>query len=261
MTDLSRLRLIGMLHLLPLPGSPRYEGSRETIRARVLHDAEMLQDAGFDALLLENYGDTPFYKDVVPPSTVAEMTAIAMEIRRCSNLPLGVQVLRNDAAAALSVAAAAGAEFIRVNVHVGAMLTDQGIIEGAASRTLRQRTALQCDVRILADVMVKHAVSIAPISAASAARDAVERGHADALIVSGAATGAAVDTAELQEVCNAVATPVYIGSGASENTIETLLATAHGAIVGTSIKEGGVTTNPVDRERALRFVTRARGGI
>jgi membrane complex biogenesis BtpA family protein len=258
MTELNELRLIGMLHLLPLPGSPGYGGSRDAIRERMLRDAEALQKAGFDALLLENFGDMPFYKDEVPPATVAEMAVLAEALRRSTDLPLGVQVLRNDAAAALSVAAAAGAQFIRVNVHTGAMLTDQGVIEGWAAQTLRLRDAIRCDVRVLADVMVKHAVPLAPTDIADAARDAAERGGADGLIVSGRATGAHTDLRELEAVRKAVRCPVFVGSGATAEQAAALLQLATGIIVGTSVKVDGISTNPVDVSRAAAFVNAAR---
>ncbi len=247
-------RLVGMVHLLPLPGAPGFGGSRAQILDRALGDARVLAEAGFDALMIENYGDVPFRRGAVEPNVVAEMTVIARAVRAETRLPLGVQVLRNDAAAALGIAAAVDASFIRVNVHTGAMLTDQGVIEGRADETLRLRAMLGADVRIFADVMVKHAVPLAPVTIADAARDAVERGCADALIVSGSGTGRPVDMADLAAVRAAVNAPLYIGSGARLESVEALLAIADGLIVGTAVKADGVTTAPVDPIRARAFV-------
>lgn len=247
-------RLVGMVHLLPLPGAPGYGGSRAEILDRALGDARVLAGAGFDALMIENYGDVPFRRGAVEPHVVAEMTVIARAVRAETRLPLGVQVLRNDAAAALGIAAAVDASFIRVNVHTGAMLTDQGVIEGRADETLRLRAMLGADVRIFADVMVKHAVPLAPVAIGDAARDAVERGCADALVVSGRGTGRPVDAAELAAVRAAVNAPIYIGSGARLETAASLLAVADGLIVGTAVKVDGVTTAPVDPARARAFV-------
>ena len=133
--------VIGMLHLPPLPGSP-HGGSLEDALAVIQRDAEVLTGAGVDGLVLENFGDSPFAKDRVPPVTVAAMAVACREIRRDHNVPLGVNVLRNDAEAALSIATVTGCDFIRVNVHIGAVVADQGVIEGKARETLLLRQAL-----------------------------------------------------------------------------------------------------------------------
>jgi membrane complex biogenesis BtpA family protein len=253
-------RLVGMVHLGALPGAPGFDGDRTALRERALRDAAALTAAGFDALLVENYGDVPFWKDGVPPWTVAEMTALVAAIRVETALPVGVQVLRNDAAAALAVAAATGAAFIRVNVHTGAMLTDQGLVEGRAADTLRLRRMLGSAIAILADVHVKHAVPLAPTPIAAAARDAVLRGCADAVIVSGDATGQGIDRGDLHAVTAAVNAPVYVGSGATVETVRALLDEAHGVIAGSDLKIGRTAKGTVDPDRARAFVRAARGG-
>jgi membrane complex biogenesis BtpA family protein len=253
--------LVGMLHLPPLPGSPLGRSSLDAIEERVLADARVLAEAGFDAAILENYGDVPFFKDRVDPATVASMSRLAVAVRaEASALRLGINVLRNDAASALAIAFAAGADFIRVNVHVGATATDQGIIEGRAAETLRLRAALGADVEIWSDAHVKHGRSLAHSGIEGEAEDAVLRGLADALIVSGRATG---EPASLDEVRRVKAldlgVPLYVGSGVTAENVREVLASSDGVIIGTALKEGGRTANPVDRERAGRFVGKARG--
>jgi uncharacterized protein len=255
--------LVGMIHLPPLPGAP---GSRETLGAiedRALEEARALLDAGFEAAMVENFGDAPFFKERVEAVTVASMTRIAAAIRReLPALTLGVNVLRNDALSALSVAAAVEAAFIRVNVHVGATATDQGIVEGRAAETLRARRSLGASdaVAIWADVHVKHGKSLAHASITDEAEDAVERGCADALIVSGRATGVTASPDELRRVkALELGVPVLVGSGITEDNAKSYLEVADGVIVGTSLKQGGRTTSPIDPERARRFVERARG--
>jgi membrane complex biogenesis BtpA family protein len=163
--------IIGMVHLPPLPGSPRYEGSVAAVIEHATAQARALQDGGVDAIMVENFGDAPFFAESLPPLTISALTLAVAEISRATSLPLGVNALRNDAAAALSIAACTGAQLIRVNVHTGAMLTDQGWINGRAAETLRLRAQLQARVAIAADVMVKHAVSPAGLSIEAAARD------------------------------------------------------------------------------------------
>jgi membrane complex biogenesis BtpA family protein len=252
--------LIGVVHLPPLPDAPGYEGSREDVRAAALQDARVLVDGGMDGLLVENYGDAPFHPEDVPATTVAEMTATAREIGIGTDRPFGVNVLRNDAAAALAVAAAAGGDFVRVNVHTGTRATDQGLLEGRAHQTLRLRDAVDDDVAILVDVAVKHSEPVADRDLAEVVEDTVHRGHADGLVVSGPVTGEPADADALASVLDArndVApdVPVLVGSGVGPETVADLLARADGAIVGTSLKVDGETTNPVDPKRVDDLVT------
>jgi uncharacterized protein len=251
--------LVGMVHLLPLPGAPGWGGDMAAVLDRARGDARLLAGAGFDAVLVENYHDVPFHPAAVPPATVAAMTAAAAAVVATVPVPVGVNVLRNDAAAALAVAVAAGARFIRVNVHTGALLGDQGWLHGAAPDTLRLRAALGAvDVAIVADVLVKHAVPPAGLTAAAAARDAWHRGLADGLIISGEATGRPADEARLREVRAAVPeAPVWIGSGADEGSIRRLLAAADGVIVGTALQQDGQSGAPLDPARVHAFLAAA----
>ncbi|HKO56358.1 MAG TPA: BtpA/SgcQ family protein [Thermoanaerobaculia bacterium] len=254
--------LFGMVHLRPLPGAPLFAGSLDDVIEAALVDARALRAGGADGIVFENFGDRPFFAARVPPSTVAAMTRAIVEVVREVRLPFGVNVLRNDASSAIAIAAATGAAFIRVNVHTGAMLTDQGIIEGEAAETLRLRASLAPDVAIFADHFVKHAVPLAPLDAVQAAKDLRLRGLADALIVSGTETGVAPDAARLAMLRNAVPdAPLIIGSGlTADNT--GVFAEADGAIVGTSVKEGGDVERPVDAARVAAVVTafKASGG-
>lgn len=255
--------VVGMLHLPPLPGSPDWGGSMDEVVQRVLRDAERLEEGGLDGLLVENFGDAPFVPGRVAPETVASMARVAAAVREATALPLGVNVLRNDARAALGVAAAVGAHFIRVNVHAGVMLTDQGTLEGRAHETLRARRVLGVPVAVLTDVLVKHAVPPPGLTAAGAARDLWHRGGADALVVSGRRTGGAVDPGRLREVREAVPeAPVWVGSGATAETVAELLPLCDGLIVGSALRARGRAGEPVEADRVGRFmeaVERARG--
>jgi hypothetical protein len=252
--------IIGMVHLPPLPGSPRWDGSMTGVTAWALADARALVEGGADALLVENFGDAPFTPGRVEPATVAAVTAVAAEIRRAlPTTPLGINVLKNDARAALGVAAAVGAEFIRVNVHAGAVLADQGIVHSDAYGTLRDRRLLGVDVRIFADVGGKHAVPLGPTDLEQTARDLVHRGLADALVVSGAATGQVTALADVKRVRSAVPdVPILIGSGVTAETAAELLSVADALIVGTSVKRGGDVRLPVERTRVEKLVAAAR---
>src|SRR5881296_1385920 len=247
--------LIGMVHLPPLPGSPRWDGSMERAITAAVTDATVLIEGGMDALLVENYGDVPFTPGRVEPSTVAAMAVIVAAIRRAvPRVALGVNVLKNDARAALAVACAGGAQFIRVNVHAGAVVADQGIVQSEAYHTLRDRRLLG------ADVQGKHAAPVAAVELEQEARDLVHRGLADALVVSGKATGEATAIGDIKRVRSAVPTvPVLVGSGVTADSVSELLSVAEGVIVGTFVKRDGSVRQPVDSERVRRLCAAARG--
>ena len=251
--------VVGMIHLDALPGAPAFTGDREAIREAMLRDARRLEDGGVDGLLVENFGDAPFYPDDVPKHVVASMTALVRDLAQAVELPLGVNVLRNDAEAALSIAAAAGASFVRVNVHAGARLTDQGLVTGAAHETVRLRDQLDADVAILADIDVKHSAAIADRPLAEDIAEVVERGHADGIIASGTGTGHETDRDHLERIVAIgddlnPTVPVFVGSGVTRENVADMLALADGVIVGTDLKEDGETTAPVDVERVHSLV-------
>jgi len=246
--------LIGVVHVRPLPGSPRYEGDFGAIIGDAARDAGLLAEAGFDGIIVENYGDAPYMPHRVGPITVAAMTACALAVRAAvGERALGINVLRNDADAALAIALAAGAEMIRVNVHTGVRVTDQGLIEGRSHETLRHRRAFDAaHVRLLCDVDVKHSAPLGARPLADEAKDVAERGLADAILVTGRGTGARVALRDLDEVLGAVDVPVLVASGA---TIDTLaeLRRAYGIVVGSALRRSGRAGDPVDHDLARRF--------
>jgi len=255
-----RKLILGVVHLKPLPGSPRYDGREiASIASAARGEAEAIVEAGFDGYILENFGDTPFFKGRVPPHVLTIMTRIALELPRDDALA-GVNILRNDAAGALAVATACGLDMVRINVHSGAMVTDQGIVEGDAARTLRAREQLAAEVAILADINVKHAAPVASVfDIRDAAHDAAYRGLADGLIVTGNATGNPCSPGDLVAVRGAVPDrPLFAGSGVSAETVRETLLQADGVIVGTWIKKRGRVEEPVDPSRAREFVKEAR---
>lgn len=262
--------LVGVVHLPAMPGDPAYrEGGFPRVLAAARRDAEALAEGGADAIVVENFGSAPFPKGTpdqpTPPHTIAAIALAASLCREVSGLPIGVNVLRNDARAAIGIAAACGAAFVRVNVHVGAYVTDQGLIEGRAFETLRYRQSLGAsDIAIFADVRVKHATPLAPVPVAAEVDDCLKRGGADAIVVTGTGTGKPVSKALLEEVRAAAGdAPVWIGSGLDPDRAGELAPLANGAIVGTWLKEDARVHNPIDpaRVRALARATQGRWRI
>ncbi len=227
----------------------------EEVLQTALDDAGELASAGFPALMIENFGDIPFHADSVDAETIAGITVAVDAIIKATELSIGVNVLRNDVLAALGIAAATGAQFVRVNVLTGLMYTDQGPVVGRAGEVLRKRQNLVPEVEIWADVMVKHAAAPFGVDARQVAADTVERGLADAVIVSGSGTGAEPDIHEATIVRASVPkkTRVVIGSGANVDNLSKLMDVADTVIVGSAIKVDGDANNRVDRIRAAHF--------
>ena len=250
--------VIGVVHLLPLPGSPRWDGQMEPIFQRAEQEAMALATGGVNGIMVENFFDAPFTGNRVDAATSSALALAVRRIMNVSDLPVGVNVLRNDGLTALAIACVTGAQFIRVNVLSGAMVTDQGLLQGIAHELhLYRRQLGLTHVKVLADVMVKHA---SPLGAQAdikvAAQDTVYRALADAVIVSGRQTGAPPDAAELSQVREALpSTPIFVGSGASRENIASLLRTADGVIVASSLKRQGLLENPIDVERVRAFVS------
>lgn len=256
--------VIGMLHVPALAGSPRCALNFQAIREFVLADAVALVNGGVDGLMLENFGDVPFYPGRVPAHTVAFLTVLAAEVRARFTVPLGINVLRNDGMSAIAIAAAVGASYVRVNVYTGARLADQGILEGEAHEIARYRRTLGANVQIWADIAVKHSAAIGDRALEDEVEDTIERGLADAVIVSGSGTGKQTAIEDLRRVKQAARnTAVFVGSGATVANVRQLLEVADGVIVGSALKRDGVVTAPVDPERVRAFTIAARttGGL
>ena len=250
--------LVGMVHLAALPGSPMYGGSMDQIVETAADDAQILKAAGFPALMVENFGDVPFFASSVPAETVSAMAVVCTEISKLG-IPFGVNVLRNDGLAALGVAGATGADWIRVNVLIGTMYTDQGVINGDAAAIARKRSSLNSALEIWADVGVKHAIPPAGFDIGESALDTVERGLAEAVIISGSGTGVEPDLESGRRVRNALGPDrrVVIGSGANFSNLEGLMQVADSFIVGSALKYDGDARNRPDPERVERFVAAA----
>ena len=243
--------LIGVIHLPPLPGSPRWSGNLSSVLEQAEREAATLAEGGANAIIVENFGDAPFRIGRVEPETVAAMTRAVDLVCRITPLPVGVNMLRSDALSALAVAVAGGARFIRVNIHYGTMAADEGLVTGEAFESLRRRRLLDADhISIFADVLVKHAVPLGDPDLGLTARETAYRGLADALIVTGPVTGQPAVADDVETVRRAVPDrPLLVGSGVDASNAGKFLAHADGAIVGTSLKKDGIITNPIDLER------------
>ncbi len=246
--------IIACIHLPALPGAPLYAGDMDAIYDAAITEAKIFSEHGVDALIVENFRDKPFYPNQVPAETIASLAAVGREIIKAVSIPVGVNVLRNDAHAAMAIATAIQAQFIRVNIHMNAVVSEQGIIQGKSHETLRLREHLKSNVLIFADVGVKHAAQLAPRGLATETKDLCERGLADAIIVSGELTGSATSVSDLETVKQHSTVPVLIGSGVTPGNLKSLHQ-ADGFIIGSYFKKNGNANNEIEIARVEKLLS------
>jgi uncharacterized protein len=248
-----------MIHMPPLPGAPSNKLSIKQLTDFALSEADKLERAGLDACIVENVGDTPLFKDNLPPYSVAAMTTVTKAVVDHTRMKVGVNMLRNACEEAFSVAHVAGAQFIRCNILIGAYATDQGIIEGCAARVARLKKTLNSEVLVFGDVHVKHAYPIFNVAIEYAAQDLAERGGADAVIVSGARSPVPPSFERVKKVRDAIEKPVLIGSGISLANVKQFYQRSDGVIIGEpDFKVGGVWGGPSDGNAYQRAVRSCR---
>ncbi|MGY4706369.1 BtpA/SgcQ family protein [Candidatus Bipolaricaulota sp. J31] len=258
--------IIGMVHLPPLPGSPGYRGEPvEEIVEFALREAEALCEGGVDAILVENFHDYPYPTGKVPTPTLIAMAAVAHRVKEAVDRPVGVNLLFNDAEDELYLAWCLGLDFIRVEGFVDLLLSDMGPLLPAAPDLMRLRRTLGAEgVAILADVQGKYTHALPARDIVDSARDALERGLADAVILTGARTGQSAPLGLVRHLKEEFPeAKVLLGSGITPQSVPELLAVADGAIVGSYFKRDGNVHNPVDPARVRELMAaarRARGG-
>ncbi len=255
--------LVGMVHARALPGAPRHALPMQRIVDIAVTEAKAMAKAGFNALIVENMHDAPYLRDAATPEVIAAMTLVTAEVVRAVTIPIGVQVLSHANSAALSIAHAAGAQFIRAEGFVFSSVSDEGLVRDAcAGVLLRDRVRLGAGgVRVFADLRKKHSshAITADLSIADWA-EAAEFFGADGVIVTGMATAKAVDLAELRAARASTTLPVLVGSGATPASLPALFAHASAVIVGSALKEGGVWCAELDTARCAAVVA-ARDAI
>lgn len=251
--------IIGVIHLAPLPGAPRYGGEPvSAIYQAAVQDARVLAAGGIDGIIIENASDMPFARPAdIGPETVAALTAACLEVRAAVQTPIGITCVANGVVPALAVAKASGARWVRANQWVNAYVANEGFLNGPAPAASRYRAAIGAkDVKILADVHVKfgaHAIT-ADRGISEQATDA-EWFDADVLIATGTRTGSPTRPEEVDEVRAGTNLPVIVGSGLDPDQVDPLFQVADGAIVGQWLKEDGLWWNPVDPRRVERLMT------
>lgn len=252
--------VIGMVHLRPLPGSPRYDAAQmgmKQILGIARDEARMLEDAGVDGVQVENMWDIPYLpgRDI-GPETVAALAVGVYEVANSVSIPTGAECHMNGGEQAMAAAVAGGAKWIRVFEWCNAFISQSGYIEAAGGKVSRLRERLRADeIACLCDVNVKHGSHyiIHDRSVEEQAMD-IEAQDGDAVIVTGFDTGTPPTVEKVESCKRRVQLPIYLGSGTTSDNVAELLRAADGAIVGSYFKRDGHWKNPVDSERTRAFM-------
>ncbi|UCG00866.1 MAG: BtpA/SgcQ family protein [Candidatus Heimdallarchaeota archaeon] len=247
--DLSKKPLIGMVHLPPLDVSLHTAQSLENISKTSLQDAITLETAGFDAVLIENFHDTPYTKYRLDDFKFLLFSSIVEKIVSQVGIPCGVNILRNACVQAFILATINRGSFIRCNIYEGAYVTDQGIIESVAAEVQQKMREIKSNVKILADIHVKHATPLGDFSMEESAANVINREGATAIILSGRATGRLIDKNKLKNFVHSTKIKPILGSGLTIKNLPDIFPYISGAIVGSSIKVTDISS-PIDMGKA-----------
>lgn len=251
-------KVIGMVHLAALPGSPRHSLSVSQITDQALREAALYQEAGLDSILLENMHDIPYLNRKAPEETIAATAVIASKLRAETDLPLGLQILAGANHAAIAVAHCAALDYIRAEGFVFGHLADEGYMDSDAGELLRYRQNLGAErLKIFTDIKKKHSShSLTADTSLAETAKAAEFFLSDGLIITGSSTGEPCATADLISVSKASGLPILIGSGITEANLAEFWPLADAFIVGSHFKEDGIWSRPVSRERVSAFMQR-----
>jgi len=245
--------VIGMIHLLPLPGSPQYKNSMKEIENAALHDLYALENGGANAAIIENFGDIP-YTTQVSTATFASMCTIATKIAERASIPLGINIQYNCVEYEWALACAIGAKFIRVEAFVENRAGAHGVVYATAAELMRLKAFHPSETMIFADINAKHTTSLTNQPISLSVKEAIECG-ADALILTGIRTGVNPSIEDLVEVKEIASdTPILLGSGINISNASKYYESADGAIIGSSLKEDGNVFKRIDETRVKDFI-------
>ncbi len=248
--------LAAMIAVLPLPGSPLYDGNDQRVIDQALADLDIYKKAGVDSVLLENDHDLPYIQPPLDRKSIALMTEICKEARKRFNGPIGIQMLEAANITSLEIAAEADLDYIRVEAFVFAHVGGSGIINGSAGKILRRRKELNSEyIRVFADVKKKHGSHSLTIDLDI--KDEIMQAEmflADGVIVTSQFTGLNPDKTDLNKAKSATKLPVLIGSGMTVNNIVDYLPLADGFIIGSHFRKDGKFLEKLEPERLEKFM-------
>ena len=222
--------IIGVVHLAGLPGSVHFQDSFEETVGRAVDETRTLAAAGFDGVLFQNTGDVPA-SESGDEATVAFMAAAGIELRKAAQGILGVNVLMNGSKAALAVAKATRADFVRIKINTGVVAASTGLVQADPHEVLsfRNRIGAQ-DVDMIGDLYDRTAAPVGKFPLEVLGDLAARHADIGALVVSG------YDHADLIARLNHLRGKLpksflVVGGGANIDNLPELLQLSDGIIV------------------------------
>jgi len=253
--------VIGMCHLLALPGDPMYDKTEgmEKIIECAIQDVISLQDGGVDAILFSNEFSMP-YQTTVEPITIAAMARIIGEIKHAIKIPFGVDCLF-DPIATIDLAAVTDAVFIR-EVMSGVYASEMGLWNtdlGKTTRHLHNRGL--ADLKVFNNVMPEFAKYIVERDIAEIITSTLFVSKPDVICVSGLTAGRNPGMEVLKKIKNLqLDTLLFCNTGCTKDNAKEILKVADGVIVGTTFKADGKFENAIDVNRVKEFMWVVRNG-
>ncbi|ELP93428.1 hypothetical protein EIN_058830 [Entamoeba invadens IP1] len=254
-------KIIGMVHVHALPGTPSYQPTARRIRGiidKAVEEASLYKQCGLDTIIIENMHDVPYLNATAGPEITSAMSIVGYEIKRqMSNLRVGVQILAAANKQAIASAFCSGCDFIRAEGFVFGHVADEGYIDSNAGEILRYRKMIGADdVLVFTDIKKKHSAHAitADVSLTDTAKTA-QYFLSDGLIVTGTSTGVKTDPQEVRDVKKAVTIPVLVGSGVTPENINEYQLSADGIIVGSYFKVDGFWKNELSKDRILKLLS------
>ena len=248
--------IIGMIHVDPLPGTPKYSGNVKAIIDKAKSEASLYRSFGINALMIENMHDAPYLNRIVGPEITSLMSIILYEIKKNYELPTGIQILAGANKNAVAAAHSARADFIRAEGFVFAHIADEGTFNSDAGELLRYKKQIGAEnVLIFTDIKKKHSShSITSDTNIVETAKAAEFFLSDGVIITGSATGKEPSLNEIKEVKENVNIPVLAGSGITDKNVIQYLEYCDALIIGSYFKKDGIWSNPIDHERVKVFI-------
>lgn len=252
----TRPLVIAALHL------PDFTLSRQRSMAwledYVVTNARVFAAAGVPWIKLQDQTRTD---GLAAPETLAMMAALGRLIRaEVPEIGLGIIIEAHDPRAALSVAHAAGAGFVRLKVFVGGAMTAQGPRHGIGAQAIAHRALLHnTGIAILADVHDRTSVPLSTEGQPFAAEWAAKTG-AGGLIITGNSFADTLDRIAAVRA-HGVQRPILIGGGVTAGNVAQALAAADGVVVSTALMLKSAGEDDLlrwDADLCARFMEAAR---
>jgi len=232
--------IIGLIHLLPSPGTPHFEeGNFEKSLEKAVVGARALEKGGADGCLIQTVDKVFPTADEADYARVAAVAAITQAVSQNTSqaFQIGVQFFVNGISASLAVAKVCGGSFLRITALVGESDTQWGLVKADAQPFLDYRLKLGAqDIKLIAGVAGMHFHWRGePRPVGEIAKDVVALGaHAVEIAHPDEETNLKL----IREIKTAVpGLPVILGGHTKHENAARRLAEADGAFVGTCLED------------------------